>query len=53
MVDLNPDQLYAKQLSPVDVSNALATQNLILPAGDAKIGDMRLSGQAQQQPARA
>ena len=39
MVDLNPDQLYAKQLSPVDVSNALATQNLILPAGDAKIGD--------------
>jgi multidrug efflux pump subunit AcrB len=39
MVDLNPDQLYAKQLSPVDVSNALATQNLILPAGDVKIGD--------------
>ena len=40
MVDINPDQLYAKQLSPVDISNALATQNLILPAGDAKIGDM-------------
>jgi multidrug efflux pump subunit AcrB len=39
MVDINPDQLYAKQLSPVDISNALATQNLILPAGDAKIGD--------------
>ncbi len=39
MVDINPDQLYAKQLSPVDVSNALNTQNLILPAGDAKIGD--------------
>jgi multidrug efflux pump subunit AcrB len=38
MVDINPDQLYAKQLSPVDISNALATQNLILPAGDAKIG---------------
>jgi multidrug efflux pump subunit AcrB len=40
MVDINPDQLYAKQLSPVDVSNALATQNLILPAGDAKIGNI-------------
>jgi multidrug efflux pump subunit AcrB len=39
MVDINPDQLYAKQLSPVDISNALATQNLILPAGDVKIGD--------------
>ncbi len=40
MVDINPEQLYAKQLSPVDISNALATQNLILPAGDAKIGDI-------------
>jgi len=39
MVDLNPDALYAKQLSPTDISNALANQNLILPAGTAKIGD--------------
>ncbi len=38
MVDLNPEQLYAKGLSPADVSNALGSQNLILPAGDAKIG---------------
>ncbi len=38
MVDLDPSQLFAKGLSPVDVSNALANQNLILPAGDAKIG---------------
>src|SRR6476619_1040907 len=36
MVDLNLDELYAKQLSPVDVSNALNLQNLILPAGTAK-----------------
>ena len=50
MVDLNPEALYAKQLSPADVSNALNQQSLILPAGDAKIGDMRLSGEAQQQP---
>src|SRR6202453_1527535 len=40
MVDINPDQLYAKGLSPVDISNALATQSLILPAGDAKIGNI-------------
>ena len=37
MVDLNPDELYAKQLSPLDVSNALNLQNLILPAGTAKM----------------
>jgi multidrug efflux pump subunit AcrB len=39
MVDLNPEALYAKQLSPADVSNALSLQNLILPAGTAKIGE--------------
>src|SRR5579884_1756074 len=36
MVDLNLEELYAKQLSPADVSNALNLQNLILPAGTAK-----------------
>jgi multidrug efflux pump subunit AcrB len=40
MVDLIPEQLYAKGLSPVDVSNGLGNQNLILPAGTAKIGDI-------------
>jgi multidrug efflux pump subunit AcrB len=39
MVDLLPDQLYAKGLSPADVNTALFNQNLILPAGDVKIGD--------------
>src|SRR3954469_16891174 len=37
MVDLNLDELYAKQVSPIDVSNALNLQNLILPAGTAKL----------------
>src|SRR5450432_3392835 len=37
MVDLNLEELYAKQLSPIDVSNALNLQNLILPAGTAKL----------------
>ena len=39
MVDLDPNQLYARHLSPQDVSNALNQQNLILPTGTAKIGD--------------
>jgi multidrug efflux pump subunit AcrB len=39
MVDLNPDQLYAKGLSAADVSASLGNQNLIFPAGTAKIGD--------------
>src|SRR5450432_2058291 len=39
MVDLNPEQMYAKGLSASDVSAALANQNLIFPAGTAKIGD--------------
>ena len=37
MVDLNLDQLYAQHLAPIDISNALSLQNLILPAGTAKM----------------
>jgi multidrug efflux pump subunit AcrB len=39
MVDIDPVQMYARQLSATDISNALNLQNLILPAGTAKIGD--------------
>jgi len=39
MVDLNPEALYAKGISPSDVSNAINAQNLILPSGTAKFGD--------------
>jgi multidrug efflux pump subunit AcrB len=38
MIDLNPAQLQAQGLSPFDVVNAVANQNLILPSGTAKIG---------------
>src|ERR1019366_3992733 len=37
MVDLNLDELYPTQFLPIDVSKALAQQNLILPAGTAKL----------------
>jgi multidrug efflux pump subunit AcrB len=37
-VDLDTDALQSKGLSPLDVVNAITLQNLILPAGTAKIG---------------
>ncbi len=39
MVDLDPKALYANNVSATDVSNAIGAQNLILPAGAAKMGD--------------
>jgi multidrug efflux pump subunit AcrB len=37
-VDLNPRALQSKGLSALDVVNAIALQNLILPTGTSKIG---------------
>jgi len=37
-VDLDPDALKAKGLSPNDVVNAMSVENLILPSGTSKIG---------------
>ena len=39
MADLDSQALQARGLSPTDVSSALQRQNVILPAGDVKIGD--------------
>jgi multidrug efflux pump subunit AcrB len=39
IADLDPDAMYAKQISASDVSAAMGAQNLILPAGNAKFGD--------------
>ncbi len=39
-VDLNQQALLEHGLSAEDVSKALATQNLVLPAGDEKIGKL-------------
>jgi multidrug efflux pump subunit AcrB len=52
MVDLNLDELYAKQLSPIDVSNALSLQNLILPAGTAKLGQTEYQVRVNSSPLR-
>src|SRR5271154_1420902 len=52
MVDLNLDELYAKQLSPIDVSNALNLQNLVLPAGTAKIAKTEYQVRVNSSPVR-
>jgi CzcA family heavy metal efflux pump len=50
-VDLDPEALYAKGLSPQDVTNAILASNVILPAGTAKMGrreyDIALNGSPQ------
>jgi multidrug efflux pump subunit AcrB len=53
MVDLNLDELYAKQLSPSDVSNALGLQNLILPAGTAKLANIEYQVRLNSSPIAA
>ena len=39
MVDINPEKLLAKGLTPLDIVNSVNSQALTLPSGDAKIGD--------------
>jgi multidrug efflux pump subunit AcrB len=39
MADLDSQALAARGLTAADVSNALQSQNVILPAGDVKLGD--------------
>ncbi|HEY5330274.1 MAG TPA: efflux RND transporter permease subunit [Acidobacteriaceae bacterium] len=47
LINLNPQLLQAKGLSPVDVLGAMARQNVVQPGGTAKIGaneyDVRLN----------
>ena len=38
MIDVDPQRMYANGVSPNDVSNAVNAQNLVLPAGTAKMG---------------
>src|SRR5208283_571364 len=41
MIDLDPDALRARGISPNDVVNAVNAQSLTLPSGDAKMGDQQ------------
>jgi multidrug efflux pump subunit AcrB len=38
MVDIDPQRIFAWDLSPRDLTNAIVNQNVILPTGTAKIG---------------
>src|SRR4051794_30115046 len=50
MVDLNQEALYARGLSPNDVSTAISNQNLIIPAGTAKLGDTEYNVRLNSSP---
>jgi multidrug efflux pump subunit AcrB len=39
MVDLDQNRLLSKGLTPIDISNAINAQNIMLPSGTQKIGD--------------
>ncbi len=40
-MNLDPAQLFARGLSPTDVSDAINAQHLVLPSGTAKIGERK------------
>ena len=49
-VDLDLGMLVSKHLSAQDVVNALASQNLILPSGSAKIGSTEYDIELNSRP---
>jgi multidrug efflux pump subunit AcrB len=52
MIDIRPDLLQAKGLSPADVVNAVTVQNLILPSGTSKIGPFEYDVDLNSSPTR-
>src|SRR3954463_5868298 len=51
MVDIDPDKLLSRGLTPLDVVNAVNTQNLTLPSGTAKMGDIQYMVRTNATPA--
>jgi CzcA family heavy metal efflux pump len=49
-VDIDPNALQAKGLSPVDIVNAVNAQNLILPTGTAKMGALEYNVEMNASP---
>ncbi len=50
MVDIDPDKLVAKGLTPNDIVNAVNVQNLTLPSGTAKIGNTQYTVHSNATP---
>src|SRR6201987_3162215 len=51
MVDIDPDKLLSRGLTPLDIVNAVNTQNLTLPSGTAKIEDKQYTVRTDATPA--
>ncbi len=51
MVDINPAAMESKGLSPADITDAIAKQNLIIPAGTSKIGQFEYDVDLNASPA--
>jgi multidrug efflux pump subunit AcrB len=51
MVDIDPDKLLSRGLTPLDIVNAVNTQNLTLPSGTVKIGDTQYTVRTNATPA--
>jgi multidrug efflux pump subunit AcrB len=51
MIDLDPSKLVARGLTPLDIVNAVNVQNLTLPSGTAKIGDVQYAVRTNAMPA--
>ena len=49
-VDIDPSKLMAHNLSATDVANALNSQNIVLPAGDQRIGPFDYMVHTNAQP---
>ena len=50
MIDIDPEKLYAWNLSAADVSGAVSVQNLIAPSGTAKIGEQEYNVRLNNSP---
>jgi multidrug efflux pump subunit AcrB len=52
VVNLDPKQLYANGLSPVDIGNALSTTNVVIPSGTARMGNYEYDVDLNMSPSK-
>jgi multidrug efflux pump subunit AcrB len=52
VVNLDPKAMYADNLSPVDVGNALATTNVVIPSGTARMGNYEYNVDLNMSPSK-
>ncbi len=50
MIDIDPGKLTARGLSPNDVVNAISVQNLVLPSGTVKLGQLESDVEMNSSP---